>query len=693
VNRYQWFIAAGLACLALIVATPGFSHIIHVPGDYEQIHVAVEFARRGDTVLVAPGRYEESVRLRSVDFVLGSLLLTTGDPDYIEQTIIDGSRTGTPVLRADGGNAGSPLCRGFTVTGGMTDYGGGIICRDSTRPVFEDLRIFDNEAEFMGGGAYCYYGSSPTFRRVEFIGNRSRSGGGIGEYQATPRYEYCTISNNTAQGGGGIYSYLSSSTLVNCKVERNSSGNLTFNYSHAELLRVTIANGDLESESVFIRGGLMGQPTVFDRVTLFSSRAATTGIRVVGANGEFALAQFKLVNSIVSGNSDRLINLGDGAIEVRAFIDYTLVQGGENSVRLNGRTSLEWGDSNRDQDPLFLDAEDGDFQLDEESPCIDVGDPNSDPDPDNSRADLGGIPFAGFPASAMGNVTDLRSGEPVAGAEVILFDDDRQLMQAETNAFGNWNGVALQHSFSGKQYQMLARRPFSRNSHGRIILLTGGISTATSTIEVEPFVLSQERFELLLDPGERDSTAFTLRSLSAGVTFWSMALEADDWPVAWYMTASPDAGALLPDSTESLWLRLDTSNDSTEALAPGQYAAILRFSAEDCYYDIILPVEITVTGSEVPSGNSNTPAQIEVFCYPNPFNSTTRLSFGVPNATDVTIAVFGIDGRLVETIINDRLEAGRYSVAWNGHNYSTGLYVLRMDAGYYTSARRLVLVK
>jgi hypothetical protein len=51
------------------------------------------------------------------------------------------------------------------------------------------------------------------------------------------------------------------------------------------------------------------------------------------------------------------------------------------------------GEGNIGSDPLFSDAVNGNFHLQAGSPCIDTGDPNSPPDPDSTRADMGAFPY------------------------------------------------------------------------------------------------------------------------------------------------------------------------------------------------------------------------------------------------------------------------------------------------------------
>lgn len=79
--------------------------------------------------------------------------------------------------------------------------------------------------------------------------------------------------------------------------------------------------------------------------------------------------------------------------------------------------------------------------------------------------------------------------------------------------------------------------------------------------------------------------------------------------------------------------------------------------------------------------------------YPNPFNATTVIRYSLPEPADVKIDIFDILGRRVETIIDQRHEAGYHHVVWSGSRRSAGIYLYRIQAGDHTQTRKLILLK
>lgn len=82
--------------------------------------------------------------------------------------------------------------------------------------------------------------------------------------------------------------------------------------------------------------------------------------------------------------------------------------------------------------------------------------------------------------------------------------------------------------------------------------------------------------------------------------------------------------------------------------------------------------------------------------YPNPFNPTTSIRFSVPHATTrqvVSVRVFDILGRLVETLVNKELEPGAYLATFDASGKASGVYYYRLQVSDASSTKRMVLLK
>jgi hypothetical protein len=79
--------------------------------------------------------------------------------------------------------------------------------------------------------------------------------------------------------------------------------------------------------------------------------------------------------------------------------------------------------------------------------------------------------------------------------------------------------------------------------------------------------------------------------------------------------------------------------------------------------------------------------------YPNPFNPVTNINFDIPKNSIVSLDVYDISGKLVETIFKQQLNAGKYQVSYNAGNLSSGVYFYKLKSEYFTDTKKMVLVK
>lgn len=79
--------------------------------------------------------------------------------------------------------------------------------------------------------------------------------------------------------------------------------------------------------------------------------------------------------------------------------------------------------------------------------------------------------------------------------------------------------------------------------------------------------------------------------------------------------------------------------------------------------------------------------------YPNPFNASTTIEFGIPGPEHVYVSIYNVAGQLVETLADKMFTAGTYSIRWSAENQSSGLYIVRLRAGEQTVSQKIVLQK
>ena len=84
--------------------------------------------------------------------------------------------------------------------------------------------------------------------------------------------------------------------------------------------------------------------------------------------------------------------------------------------------------------------------------------------------------------------------------------------------------------------------------------------------------------------------------------------------------------------------------------------------------------------------------------YPNPFNPTTKIEIQLAETNNLIVSIFDVTGRLINTLVNNKLEAGLYSVEWNGKDQNgrlipTGVYIVKVVSGKNNHNQKIAFVK
>jgi hypothetical protein len=346
----------------------GAGNHLDVPATHSTIQAAVDAACDGAEIVVAPGTYFETVNL-------GGKAITLRSSHGAALTTIDGQGSG-PIVVCANGEGNDTAFRGFTVTHGGAQDGGGMHIYHSS-PRVEHCVFVENVAE-SGGGMYSGWDSSPVFDHCVFAENVAVFGGGINSSWGSPEFDHCDFVGNTAESVGGGISVWGSATFSNCTIDGNSatSGGGMRGGGDPTLVNCLFIGNTAET-GAGIDNGITSPATLINCTIVQNTATVAAGaIR----NWGFCIGQdcinsdTILINCVLSDNGPQPITNSVGTVTV----SYSTVEG-------------NWpGTGNIDADPMFTDPDNGDFRLAAGSPCIDAGHNNATAG--LTQADLEGNP-------------------------------------------------------------------------------------------------------------------------------------------------------------------------------------------------------------------------------------------------------------------------------------------------------------
>lgn len=368
---------------------------------FGSIQAAIAAAANGDTVLVYPGTYYESIDLLGKNLTVVSAQGPT-------LTTINGGQANA-VVRCVSGEARAAVIGGFTITNGRAAFGGGFLilnaqptirrCRVVANtaltagggvymsfgvPRFENCDFASNTALNYGGGAATDYGSAPEFYECSFTGNGAAFGGAVGNNLADPVLDRCTLNSNVAsQGGGGVDSFGGQVRIYDSTISQNSApigaGWRDFSANSLAAQVRFIDNfasnfgGGLAaySGSMRIENGLFHGNSapwggaIFDYASGLQVRLTTITANSAGISGgawaSVSGGPSLVENSILWANTPNEIAPSSAGGYPTTTFRYSNIAGGRS------------GSGNIALDPLFADPVALDFHLTAASPCRDAG--------------------------------------------------------------------------------------------------------------------------------------------------------------------------------------------------------------------------------------------------------------------------------------------------------------------------------
>ena len=119
-------------------------------------------------------------------------------------------------------------------------------------------------------------------------------------------------------------------------------------------------------------------------------------------------------------------------------------------------------------------------------------------------------------------------------------------------------------------------------------------------------------------------------------------------------------------------------------LADGKYSYRLKQVDLDGTFEYSKTVEINISTVKDYELSQN---------YPNPFNPTTKITFNIPEAGNVKLAIYNLLGQEVKVLVNGFTEAGNHTVDFAGSNLASGIYLYKIEANGFIQTRKMTLLK
>ncbi len=105
-------------------------------------------------------------------------------------------------------------------------------------------------------------------------------------------------------------------------------------------------------------------------------------------------------------------------------------------------------------------------------------------------------------------------------------------------------------------------------------------------------------------------------------------------------------------------------------------------------------IEIEVKSTSNTSLRTLIPKEFNLFQnFPNPFNPSTTIRFDIPKMSNVVLKVYNIIGKEVAVLINKNMQPGSYNVKFESKSLPSGIYIYKLEAGSFRTAKKLTILK
>ena len=689
--------------------------IIHVPAGQLTIQAGIDIAVDGDTVLVAPGTYFENIIWPATT---GIKLIGSGQEDCI----IDGNQQASVIRFANSNIDTTTLISDFTITNGLAYSGGGIYCVVNSSPSLvdvtitgnsassgggiylqysdpslENVTITGNSASSYGGGIYCYFYSSPSLENVTIAGNSADfGGGGIFCSSSSPSLENVTITGNFASyGGGGISCSRSSPSFSSenrCNIYSNNTTGpptgRTGSGSGADIYSNSTITVIVDTFTVMIPTEYHASPLdnfTFDILNAVNPQVdADLYVSPSGDNSndgltaETPLKTIQYATGIILADSTNphTIHLANGVYSPSTNGEFFPVEV-INYVSLVGES----------EDNVILDAD----SVAGVMKCIGVTSSTiSHLTLTNGSASTGGGIYCYSSSPSLENVTISNNSAFYVGGGIYFGSSSSPTLEnvTITNNSADDSGGGI---FCSSSSPSLANVTISGNSAD---FGGGGIFCSSSSPSLVNCILWNDAPQEVYFYGNYSPNSIIVAY--SDIQGGEVGIVTNNNGTVYWEDGNIDLGPLFTDTENGDYTLQENSPciDTGTAFFVWESDTLVNMTEEEYYgtapdmgaFESQYTVGIDPL-SIFPSTFSLNPA------YPNPFNPTTVISYQLSVSSTVTLCVYDITGRLVETLVDGITEPGTYTVKWDASGYSSGVYFVQMVAGKFVETQKVLLMK
>ncbi|MCK4338551.1 MAG: right-handed parallel beta-helix repeat-containing protein [Candidatus Cloacimonetes bacterium] len=451
--------------------------------------------------------------------------------------------------------------------------------------------------------------------------------------QDSSKIVYCKLEYGKGTGigddpGGAIYCINSSSILIkNCAIQNNRTcgrggGIFCEWYSNPTLINVTISRNYADNRGGGIFCDWYSSPSLVN-VTISENNAN----HFSGAITCYNHSSPTITNCILWNNSPTEFYLIYGS---SVTVTYSDIMGG-------------WtGEGNINADPLFVDPDNGDFHLTEDSPCIDTGDPTLPPDPDGTITDMGAYYF--HQSDIIPPIADFCADNTTGDAPLTVNFTDLSIPGNSAIVswhwdFGDSTGSEEQnptHTYDSIGIYTVSLRVIAENNgidtetkidyitaFGSGIHIPGGNVSGTWVINFSPYIIDgdieiQSGDSLTIEPGIEvlfsGHYKFKIygRLLAMGTETDSIIFTAQDTLSGWHSLRFYDTDTNGQDSSKIVYCKLE--HGKATGNPPDRYGGAIycENSSDILIKDALITKNSADYGGGLSCGNYSSPVLINV---------------------------------------------------------------------------------